>query len=75
MVMCYYSKWYGIKSFVKSNLSFEYGNTIFKVELNRFCPRMNHIHGIRSTLSSIQKNCHITKPCNASGLMTRPNGR
>lgn len=43
-----------IKSTVKLNLSFEYGNIILKVGLNRFCSRLNHIHGIHRTLSSIQ---------------------
>lgn len=40
-----------LKPTVKSNLSFEYGNPISKVELNRFYPWLNHPRGIPQTLS------------------------
>jgi len=40
-----------LKPTVKSNLSFEYGNPISKVELNRFYPWLNHLRGIPQTLS------------------------
>lgn len=39
-----------LKPTVKSNLSFEYGNPISKVELNRFYPWLHHPRGIPQTL-------------------------
>lgn len=52
-----------LKPTVKSNLSFEYGNPISKVELNTFYPWLHHLRGIPQTLlgrADISDNNYMT---------------